>query len=125
MHVHRFGNAVMGPAWSLKYAELLMHFQRARDNDDRHMGQQLLEIAEVIQAQFAMGKDMVQDNETGRVLDDVLQSCGSRRDSFERIFRQRFFIDLILEIIIFDDENARIVHGLAQGYASEGTVIKS
>ncbi len=62
--VHRLGQAVMGAARALQRVDLLMHFQRAGNDDDGDEGQQFLELRQKIQAQFAVGQDVV-ENERG------------------------------------------------------------
>ena len=116
--VHRLGEAVMGAAGSLERLHLLVHFQGARDDDDGHKRQQLLELGQEIQAELALRQDVVKDQHVGRVGGDLGQGLGAVGDADQFVFGEGLLVDLILEVVVFDDEDGGGVHG---SRTSDGT----
>ncbi|OQB89393.1 MAG: hypothetical protein BWX84_02436 [Verrucomicrobia bacterium ADurb.Bin118] len=60
MHVHRFGQAVVRAARALQRLQLLLHLERAGDDDDGHMRQQFLERGQKTQTQLTRGQNVVE-----------------------------------------------------------------
>ena len=96
----------MGAARSLERLHLLVHFQGARDDDDGHERQQLLELGQEIQAELALGQDVVQDQQVGRVAGESAASASLplvTRISW--YLAQGLLVDLVLEVVVFDDQD--------------------
>ena len=75
--------------------------------DDGHKRQQFLELGQEIQPQFALGQDVVQDQEVRSVLGDFGQGFAAVGDTDQRVLRQRLLVYLILEVVVFDDQEGR------------------
>ena len=102
----------MGAARSLERGHLLMHLQRAGNHNDRHVGHQFLQLAQVVQTQFAVGQDVIQEDQVRRSFRDGLERVAGGGSADQLILGERFFVKLVLQIVVLDDENARAVHGL-------------
>ena len=110
IQVRRFGDAVMRPPRPLQRMDLLVRFQSAGNDNDWHVRQQFLELAQIIQAKFSLRQDMVEDDEVWRALSEGSEGFAGRGSANKLIFSQRFFVNLILEIVVLDDEQPRAVH---------------
>ena len=53
----------MRAPWSLQGFDLLMHFERAGNNNDGNKWEEMLEFRKKIQAQFSLGQHMIQHND--------------------------------------------------------------
>src|SRR5436189_3735240 len=112
VQIERFGDAVVGAARSLERGHLLMNLQRAGNHNDRHVGHQFLQLAQVVQTQFAVGQDVIEEDQVRRRLRDGSQRVAGGGGADQLVFGQRFFVNLVLQIVVLDDENALVVHGL-------------
>src|ERR1017187_3017328 len=108
--VHRFSEAIVGAAWPLKCLHLLVHFQGTRHNDDGDKRQQFFERGEEIQAELAPGKHVVKDQDVGRAAWDLSKGLGAIGDAAQLVFGEGFLVNLILEIVVFDDEYGGYLH---------------
>ena len=59
--VQRFGEDVMSAARALQCADLLADFQGARDDDDRDEGEEFFKLRQEVQAKFAIGQNVVEN----------------------------------------------------------------
>ena len=112
-YVHGFGNAVMRAARALEGFELLGDFEGAGDDDDGDVRQEVAEFGEEIEALFAVVQNMVEDDEVGRIFGHEREGIGAGRGAGEFKFGEAFFVNLVLQIIVFDDQD---FFGLFHGY---------
>ena len=119
--VHRFGKAIMGATRPLQGFHLLLHFQRAGDDDDGNKGQQFLEFRQEVQAEFALGQHMVENQKIGRVRGDLCERFTAILHANQFVAGQRFLVDFILEVVVLNDQDGGWVHGnQIQGWATAG-----
>ena len=81
-----------------------MHLQRAGNNDDGHKRQQFLELGQKIQPQFALGQDMVKDEQIRRLTGDVGQRSLPVLTRVSLILGQGLLVNLVLQIVVFDNQ---------------------
>ena len=79
--VHRLRQAIMRAARALERANLLVHFQRAGNNDDGHEGQELFELWQKIEAEFAIREDMIQNEQLRSFARDLRERLGAVFDT--------------------------------------------
>jgi len=108
--IHRLGQAVMRAARALQCANLLMHFQCAGDNDNRHEGKQIFELGQKIQPEFAIREDVIQHEQRGSFARNLRERLGAIFGAGQFIFGERFLVDFVLEIVVFDDQDGRRIH---------------
>ena len=90
---------------------LLAHLQRAGHDDDGHMRQQFLEPGQKIQSEFAFRQHVVQHEQMRRVAPDLGQRLAAVFHADQFVLRQRLLVDFKLEVIVFNDQDDRWIHG--------------
>src|SRR6516225_2326370 len=109
----------MGATRALQGFQLLMYLERTGDDDNGHEWKQFPELGQKIETQLAIIQHMIEDHYCGWLFRNARQGLAAAFHAHQRKFRQSFLIDLILEIVVFDDENDRSIHkGLFDGSLS-------
>lgn len=118
--VDGLGEAVVRAARSLKRLDLLTDIHGATDDHDRDMGKGLLELREVVETQVAVVEDMIEDNDVGCRLGEESEGfpSGSGTEQFE--VGEGVLVDLRLQVVVLDDEDARFLHGRGMNVGGPG-----
>lgn len=112
VEIDRFGETEVGAARSLEGFDLFPDVHGPTDYDHGDVGHGFFQFGEVIEAEVAVVEDVVED-------DDVRSGLGEQVECFAagagpgqmEIIREGVFVDLGLEIVVLDDEDARFFHG--------------
>ena len=110
--VHRFRETVVRAAWSLQRANLLMHFKRSGNNYDRDKRKQFFEFRQKIESQFAIGKNVIEDEYVGALARNICKSFGPVTDADQFVLRECLLINFELKIIVLNDQNRGSIHTL-------------
>ena len=95
----------MGAARALERLHLLVHLQRAGDDDDGHKRQQLLELGQEIQAELALRQHVVEDQQVGPFAGNWARASVPLLTRISCVFGQGLLVDLVLEVVVFDDQD--------------------
>src|SRR6266571_8364083 len=99
----------MRAARPLERLELLLHFERTRNDDDGDERQQVLECRQKIEAAFARLQDVIEDERVRRVLRNLLEGVAAFLDTNQSVSRQGFLVDFVLEIVVLNDQDGGMV----------------
>jgi len=106
--VDGFGQAEVSASRALEGFHLLADFECAGDDDDGDEGEEFFEFGEEVEAEFAFGKDVIEDEEVEREAWDLVHGFAAIADADEMIGGKRLFVDFVLEVVVFDDEDGGI-----------------
>src|SRR5688572_9105813 len=87
-----------------------MHLKRARDNDDWNMRQGLLELRKIIQAEFSFIEDVVEQDQVGLKAREIREGFRACADSSQLVLRERILVNFILQVVVLNNKNDRLVH---------------
>src|SRR5437867_2522081 len=110
MDIDGLSQAIMGPARPLEGVHLLMNFQSAGNNHDRDKRQQLFQFRKEFQAEFAFIQHVVQNEQVGPGAWNLLERLAAGADANQFIFAQRLLVNLVLEIVVFNNHDGGNVH---------------
>lgn len=115
VEVDGFGEAEVGAAWSLEGFDLFADIHGAADDDDGDVGHGFLEFGEVVEAEVAVVEDMVEDDDVGGGFGEKVEGLAAGAGAGELEVGEGVFVDLGLEIVVLDDEDARLIHDPSKG----------
>src|ERR1051325_4401540 len=101
----------MRAARTLEGHHLLLNFERAAHKNDRDVRDELLQLGQIFEAVFAFVEDVIENDEVWLARGDRRKSVAASGDAFQFEIRKGVFIDLILQIVVFNDEKHWLVHG--------------
>jgi len=110
----------MGAARSLEGADLLVNLERAGDDDHRHVRQQVFHLRQEIEPALAVSKHVVEDDQGRPVGGQHRERLRGGARAKQVVVPQRLLIQLVLEVVVLNHENAFAAHGPGQDAPESG-----
>jgi hypothetical protein len=96
-----------------------MNLERTGGDNNGNERKEFFEFRQKIETEFPFRKDMVEDEHIRRIGRDLRQGFAAVLDTNEMILCQGLLVDLVLEVVVFDDKDAGGGHSEVQSSTDE------